>query len=1093
MNSTLSLILIAVIPVSFSVVLYYFFHSKYGLKISDSKKQLIAGVIFGIIAICGTEFGVPLNGAVLNARDAAPLCAALIFGAPAGFISGFIGGIERWFAVYWGAGYYTRLACSISTYLTGLIGAGLRKYMFDDQMPSWIHATMIGTVCEVIHMLMIFITNMNDARRAFIYVEACTIPMVIINALAVGLAVLLIELIRKNSGLSEEPDKTPSISLQVQNNLIIVVVFSFIITASFALLLQNKISINETQNLLHLNITDAVGDVNAQVDDTLLQSNYIVADELSNNPHADMSELCERYDIAEINIINKDGIIVGSNLDENIGFDMKSGKINKQKTVSLDIDRKESAKITLKSNNSSIAKAASGDEIKLLKPGRVKITVKTKETKHYKAGSKTVTVKVKGYQVVKLTGSIVKANVNGTYTLKKDVFVLPLGVQPCDNAKYTCRIYTNGKENQAWIESGDKVTAKGCGSFRLEVKTKKTELCPAASVIIPINMAGKIKIKNSWLYRQVDKNSLELLKYIGDSGNGAFRVPASIKLDSAGKKKAVKLGASAMAGKKYTKVTIADGSMKTIGKNALKGCTSLQTLRLPVSLTTIEEGAFYGCGKLTSLELPSKVKTIGKNAFNGCKSIKGELYLPLSLTAVKEGTFKGCAKISQLFVYHNLTKVEKNAFYGCSALKDVRYSAGKAQWKKISKASGNDPFKKVKMYNMAAPSNAYPAAKITDSNLYSSHPKNLMNKSYKYAMENAEDYLMTILCKETDDNLTWSAIKTTMMNGPIENIKAIFDGYLNDGRFTEEKVEKALAMELLRDAIEEDWSLGGAGKKIKEVYDETKNDPVLTELRDKGSAIFKDNKTRYRFAQAMDKCVPGRQITKYNNMLKKIQPHWNRVQQLYKGVGKGIEAYDFAVDVIMLNVYCTENLNQLMEIIPPSTTGLYNGLKLAKLKMDNPNAAFMADMLQDEILEQFASISFDKLLEHLDVPGGATVTVATTLFKVVGACIDVPKIGAFNDAWLSMGNTRALYSAYNRMNADMVYAGNGKSYQSKHKLVLSMYFTSLEKSAGYVEKIVKDHDKSVYISEFMKRYKGGGFTYGAYVRSCKENYAEGHQ
>ena len=27
--------------------------------------------------------------------------------------------------------------------------------------------------------------------------------------------------------------------------------------------------------------------------------------------------------------------------------------------------------------------------------GRVKITVKTKETKHYKAGSKTVTVKVK--------------------------------------------------------------------------------------------------------------------------------------------------------------------------------------------------------------------------------------------------------------------------------------------------------------------------------------------------------------------------------------------------------------------------------------------------------------------------------------------------------------------------------------------------------------------------------------------------------------------------------------------------------------------------------------------------------------------------
>lgn len=622
-------------------------------------------------------------------------------------------------------------------------------------------------------------------------------------------------------------------------------------------------------------------------------------------------------------------------------FDMKSGKINKQKTVSLDIDRKESAKITLKSSNSSIAKAASGDKIKLLKPGKVKITVKTKETKHYKAGSKTVTVKVKGYQVVKLTGSIVKANVNGTYTLKKDVLALPLGVQPCDNAKYTCRIYTNGKENQAWIESGDKVTAKGCGSFRLEVKTKKTELCPAASVIIPINMAGKIKIKNNWLYRQVDKNSLELLKYIGDVGIGTFRVPASIKLDSAGKKKVVKLGASAIAGKKYTKVTIADGNMKTIGKNALKGCTSLQTLRLPVSLTTIEEGAFYGCGKLTSLELPSKVKTIGKNAFNGCKSIKGELYLPLSLTAVKEGTFKGCARISQLFVYHNLTKVEKNAFYGCSALKDVRYSAGKAQWKKISKASGNDPFKKVKMYNMAAPAKAYPAAKITDSNLYSSHPKNLMNKSYKYAMENAEDYLMTILCKETDDNLTWSAIKTTMMNGPVENIKVIFDSWFNDGRFTEEKTEKSLAMELLKETASEGWTAGDAGKKIKEIYDKIDDNPALEQFRDNGDAIFKDSKTRSEFAKVLHKCEPGSKTIKYSNMLKKIGPRWNRVQKIYKGVGKGIEALDFAIDVTMLDVYYRENLTQMMQIIPVSSTGLYNGLRLAKQDMDYPTAMFM--------------------------------------------------------------------------------------------------------------------------------------------------------
>ena len=769
-------------------------------------------------------------------------------------------------------------------------------------------------------------------------------------------------------------------------------------------------------------------------------------------------------------------------------FDIKNGKSNKQKTVSLGVSRKESAKITLKSSNSSIVKASSGDKVKLLKPGRATITVKTKETKHYKAGTQKVTVKVKGNQVVTLTGSIVKANSNGTYTLKKDVFVLPLGVKTCDNAKYTCRIYTTGKENQAWIESGDKVTAKGNGAFKIEVKTNKTELCPAASVIIKINTAGKMKIKNDWLYRQVDKSSLELLKFIGVSGNGTVKVPAAIKLDSAGRKKAVKLGASAMEGKKYTKVTIADANMKTIGKNALKGCSSLKTLRLPVSLTTIEEGAFSGCSSLSALELPSKIKTIGKNAFNGGRSIKGVVYLPLSLTTLKEGAFKGCAKISQLFVYHNLTKVEKNAFYGCSSLNDVRYSAGKAQWKKISKASGNDPFKKVKMYNMAAPSNAYPASKTTDAQMYASHAKLLANKSYKYVMNNTDDYLMTILCRETDSKLVWSSIKTAMMNDPVGNLKDIFDGYINNGDFTTEEVQKTLAMEILKEMAIEDWSIGEKAENIKEYYNDIKKNTTLTELRSLGSAVFKTNKTRLRFAQALDKCVPGRQITEYNNMLKKIQPHWNRIQKAYKAVGKTINAVDFVVDTVMLNVYYKENIVDMMKIIPEGT-GLYNGLRLAKLQMDEPLAVFVGDMLQNDVLEMFANLAFDKLLEHLDVPGGATVTVATTLYKILGACIDAPKIGAFNDAWLSMENTRTLYNIYTAMNAEIMNSSNGKSYMKQHKLILNMYFTSIKKSAGYVEKIVTDKEKAAYISEYMKRYTTG-FTYGAYIRSCKENYAE---
>ena len=324
MNPILSLVLIAVIPVCISVLLHAFYKSQRGSKLSKKTQDIMTGIIFGLIAICGTEFGVPLNGAVMNARDAAPLCAGLIFSPLSGIIAGLMGGIERWFAVYWGAGYYTRLACSISTCLTGFIAAILKKEMFDGEIPGWPHAFIIGVICETIHMIMIFVTNMNDVKTAFGFVEACTIPMVSVNALAVGVAVLAVSLYDYSTNKGETAEK-PSIAMQVQRNLVIVIIIGFIATASFGLLLQNQISIRETEDLLRLNIEDAVGDVNTQVDEALLQVNELVVEELKDNPAYNLRTLCGHYNIAEIDVIDGNGIITESSDDLNIGFDMNSG------------------------------------------------------------------------------------------------------------------------------------------------------------------------------------------------------------------------------------------------------------------------------------------------------------------------------------------------------------------------------------------------------------------------------------------------------------------------------------------------------------------------------------------------------------------------------------------------------------------------------------------------------------------------------------------------------------------------------------------------------------------------------------------------
>ncbi|MBO5842454.1 MAG: hypothetical protein J6R46_05600, partial [Clostridia bacterium] len=47
-------------------------------------KQILIGVLFGCVSAFASSYGVEWLGAVVNVRDAAPLSAGLIFGAPAG-------------------------------------------------------------------------------------------------------------------------------------------------------------------------------------------------------------------------------------------------------------------------------------------------------------------------------------------------------------------------------------------------------------------------------------------------------------------------------------------------------------------------------------------------------------------------------------------------------------------------------------------------------------------------------------------------------------------------------------------------------------------------------------------------------------------------------------------------------------------------------------------------------------------------------------------------------------------------------------------------------------------------------------------------
>lgn len=334
---TLKLLIPVLCNAVLAVILYLTEKKTLFGKMNYKLKQCIIGVLFGALAAFSTEYGVDVGGAIMNVRDASPICAGLIFGAPAGIISGVIGGAYRWLAVFWGAGEYTRLACSVSTVLAGFIAALLRKHMFDDKKPSFIYGLGIGMVCEVLHMLMIFVTNMNDANRAFTFVESCTLPMVLANGIAVGLAVMVVSILGREKLKFHKEQK--QISQTFQFWLFICIVIAYFVTSGFTYVLQTGMSGKETESVININLEDVHKDITDASDENLLKITRAATEEYLSvqNPDNDTLQMIrDKFGVAGINIVNKNGIITDSTLKEFIGYDMASGEQSAEFLVLLD-------------------------------------------------------------------------------------------------------------------------------------------------------------------------------------------------------------------------------------------------------------------------------------------------------------------------------------------------------------------------------------------------------------------------------------------------------------------------------------------------------------------------------------------------------------------------------------------------------------------------------------------------------------------------------------------------------------------------------------------------------------------------------------
>lgn len=318
-DSYIKLTIAALLPVVASLIIYFLDKKTKLGKTNKIAKQILIGIVFGGLAIVGTEWGIPIHGAQVNCRDAAVLVAGLLFGGPAGIIAGLIGGIERWFAVAWGVGSFTRVACSVSTIIAGFYAAAMRKFMFENKKPGWLLSLAIGVVMEVFHLTMVFVTNMSTPAEAMRVVMACSLPMVIANGVSVMLSAMAISLLAKE--FKNKTKHNARISQTIQRWLLVTVVFAFAISTAFLFQLQTGIANRQVDAYLSEGVEDVAHDIQDASDENLLELTKLTSTEL---PNLSIKQIANKYDIAEINIINDNGIIVESTNGSFIGYDMNT-------------------------------------------------------------------------------------------------------------------------------------------------------------------------------------------------------------------------------------------------------------------------------------------------------------------------------------------------------------------------------------------------------------------------------------------------------------------------------------------------------------------------------------------------------------------------------------------------------------------------------------------------------------------------------------------------------------------------------------------------------------------------------------------------
>lgn len=228
--------------------------------------KILLGLLFGGCSVLSTHFGVNYDNMVLNVRDLGPLAAALFFDPLSGIIAGVIGGVERYLAsVLWNIGNYTRIACSVSTVLAGLLAALLNRYIFRGKTPRALNSFLMGAVVEVFHMYAVFLTHRDDVTTAYTVVRTCALPMIVFTGLGLAVCSMIINALSGKRPLNfrRQAPEQKELSYQFQYWMLVATSIVFLINFAISYSLSTQTAMEEARYKLNEWTEDIKKNINA--------------------------------------------------------------------------------------------------------------------------------------------------------------------------------------------------------------------------------------------------------------------------------------------------------------------------------------------------------------------------------------------------------------------------------------------------------------------------------------------------------------------------------------------------------------------------------------------------------------------------------------------------------------------------------------------------------------------------------------------------------------------------------------------------------------------------------------------------------------